>query len=255
MNESRSPGASAADRRAGVSPGSRQPPRSTAAVPWLVDAGLVLPTVLVTRAGSHTAFVRVFPLVATPQAQSAGRRLGYPLERLLPEADWLLWNDSGGLTDARIGALADAFNRGGVRAFAYAGAGPPARMDAEGCGRLRRLGEIHPAAEDGTVFVEVVLHDPLFSDTPESPPSAQTVVYGPAEDLELLQEVAGERFVIEPVPEIGGVAALQIEHTEVAAGLTSLEALVAEFDAVLRDSGLQGPIHVIDRRGASGCGC
>ncbi|RAX23108.1 hypothetical protein DRB06_02830 [Actinomyces sp. Z5] len=238
-----------ADGRADPSAGDGMTSRSMPGVPYLFDTGLVLPTALVTRAGPHTAFVRVFPLDATAQVAATARRAGFRLNRATPEADWLLLADVDGLADARLAALADALNAAGLRAFAYAGTGLPEPRAGER-GRPRRLGTRRPEAADGTVFVEVRLHDPLFGNGPEAPPSAQTVVYGPSEDLELFQEAAAERFVIEPVPEIGGVAALWIDHAEVAAGLTSIEALVEELDAALRECGLQGPVHIVDRRDA-----
>lgn len=234
-----------ADRPGGLGP----PPCATPSVPRLLDSGLVLPTALVTRAGPHTAFVRVFPADATAQVAATAWRAGIRLNLPAPEADWLLLADAGGLTDTRMGALADALNAAGLRAFAYAGTGPPDPRAGEH-GLPRRLGALRPAAADGTVFVEVVLYEPLFVEDPEPSPAARTAVYGPAEDLELFQEAAAERFVIDPVSEIGGVAALRIEHAEVAAGLTTVERLVEELDAALRECGLQGPIHVIDRRAA-----
>ncbi|MBW3069750.1 MULTISPECIES: hypothetical protein [unclassified Actinomyces] len=251
MTNSRSPDSAASGAAAG---GKHEPPGPTPGVPWLVDAGLVLTTALVTRAGPRTAFVRVFPRQATAEVRSVGEGAGFVLEQPLPQSDWLVLTATGertdALADARIGALADALIRSGLRAFAYTGAGPDGStgtLPARCCRGLRRLGHERLEAEDGTVFMEVSLHDPLFG-TDLGPPSAQTVVYGAGEDLALLQEGAAERFVIEPVLELGGVAALQIEHAEVAAGLTSLEELVAELDTALGDCGLQGPIHIVDRR-------
>ncbi|WP_103064023.1 hypothetical protein [Actinomyces qiguomingii] len=237
------------DGRAGPLAGGDPSPWPTPDVPYLFDTGLVLPTALITRAGPHTAFVRVFPLEATARVAGLARRAGFCLNPPGPEADWLLLADPDVLTDVQLGELADALNVAGLRAFAYADAGPSGSCAGEQTSP-RRLGAQRPEAVDGTVFVEVVLHDPLFGQGPEAPPSAWTVVYGPTEDLELLQEAAAERFVIEPVPEIGAVAALRIEHAEVAAGLTSIEALVAELDAALRECGLQGPVHIVDRREA-----
>lgn len=223
------------------------PPCATPVVPRLFDSGLVLPTALITRAGPNTAFVRVFPADATAQVAATAWRAGIWLDLPVPEADWLLLADAGGLADTRLGALADALNAAGLRAFAYAGTGPPGPRS-DGRSLPRRLGVRRPLAADGTVFVEVVLCDPLFTEDPDPAPTARTTIYGPAEDLELFQEAAAERFVVEPVPEVGGVAALRIDHTEVAAGMTSVEALVEEFDAALRECGLQGPIHIVDRR-------
>ncbi|PHP52192.1 hypothetical protein [Actinomyces ruminis] len=244
-----SPDPYSTDRRADPPGGSDPPPYAPPAVPRLFDMGLVLPTALVTRAGPHTAFVRVFPMEATTQVAATAWRAGFRLSPPAPETDWLLLTDAGGLTDRGLGALADALNAAGLRAFAYAGTGPLGSRVGEH-GLPHRLGARRPVAADGTVFVEVVLHEPWFNEGPEPIPAARTIIYGPTEDLELFQQTAAERFVVESVSESGGVAALWIDHAEVAAGLTSIETLVEELDAALRECGLQGPIHIIDRRDA-----
>lgn len=137
--------------------------------------------------------------------------------------------------DEVLGHLADALTLRGIGAYAYALLEDSLGPNSGSISLFSRVGSAFPREGHRILLTHMWVGD--VNDTP----SASTWFFGSPDDLEEADILLGSRFTTEPVRDLQGMAAIEIQHEEVANGLATPMQLMDEIFAILGGSGFEGP--------------
>lgn len=191
----------------------------------------------VQRMGANVALVHTWPGEAAGTAHRALADAGISTSLIgedQPGGGAVMYFAEDDFDDGFLGVLADELTLRGIGAYAHTLVHDDladAHVDA-----FARVGRVHPLAGRRVVLVHTFIHD-----VPEGI-GATTWVFGAPDDLASAARALGRRFEVGPVLDPAGIAALEITHLELNAGLARPVEAQRSLTRALTEAGFEGPV-------------
>lgn len=191
----------------------------------------------VQRMGANVALVHTWPGEAAGTAHRALSAAGITTTLVgqdQPGGGAVMYFAEDDFGDEFLGVLAEELTLRGIGTYAHTLVHDDvadAHVDA-----FARVGRVHPLSGRRIVLVHTFIHD-----IPEGI-GATTWVFGAPEDLASAARCLGRRFEVEPVLDPTGVAALEITHLELNAGLARPIEAQRSLTQALTEAGFEGPV-------------
>ncbi|MGO3796535.1 MAG: hypothetical protein ACTJGR_05375 [Pauljensenia sp.] len=191
----------------------------------------------VQRMGANVALVHTWPGEASTLAHRALSDAGIETSLVgedQPGGGAVMYFAEEDFEDDALGTLADELTLRGIGAYAHTlvhGDVADAHVDA-----FTRVGHAHPHEGRRVVLVHTFIHD-----APEGI-GATTWIFGAPGDLAGAALVLDPRFEVAPVREPGGLAALEVIHLELNAGLARPVEAQRSLTCALQEAGFVGPV-------------
>lgn len=144
--------------------------------------------------------------------------------------------------DERLGELADALTLRGIGAYAYALLEDSLGPESGKISLFTRVGALFPRAGRRIILTHMWIGEV------EGTRKASTWFFGAPHDLEEADILLASGFTTEPVRDLNGMAAIEIQHEEVHNGLAEPMELMDRIFSILGSSGFEGPAFATNSR-------